>query len=560
MQGFARWAVALSLSLSACGAGVEVDDVEPTLDLPLSARDTDRDLDRDPPAIAAHRLARPGNGPRSRWVHWGSDGSLVYDRTARGDRVPDFSYAGYGGGGVALPRVDAVVRLSPSAGDDTRRIQDAIDRVGRMPRDRRGFRGAVELRAGRFQVSDTLRINRDGVVLRGAGAGPNGTVLYDTRRQGGQNSKPTTLEVAGRAVDRMPRTERNITDRYVPSGTSRVTVRDASDLRVGDRVVITRRWTQSWIDRVGMDACNTRGTRYDTSDRPYATCIPGGDEWRAGREMHAERAVRALRGDEVVLDAPLTFSIDDDFGGATLARFDAGDRVSNVGVEKLRGDSFHRNSTDEDHAWHFIEVHAAEDVWVRDVTAEHFARSAVVLGNGAVRVTVQDSAYINPVSEVSGGRRYAFDIDGGQFVLVQRCRADHARHAFVTGSTTMGPNVFLQCEATRSYTSSEMHSDWSTGLLYDRVREHEIQIHNENRTSDGHGWGGAESVLWNVTADALVVASPPTSQNWVIGARVGRRGGDAYWDETGHAVEPGSLYLAQLRDRLGQAAVDAVAR
>jgi len=38
------------------------------------------------------------------------------------------------------------------------------------------------------------------------------------------------------------------------------------------------------------------------------------------------------------------------------------------------------------------------------------------------------------------------------------------------------------------------------------------------------------------------------------------RDGDAYWDEPGHAVEPGSLYLAQLRDRLGQAAVDNVTR
>ena len=560
MQGSVRWVVALSLSLAACGADLEGDDVEPTLDLPLSARDGDRDLDRDPPAITAHRLARPGNGPRSRWVRWGSDGSLVYERTSQGDRVPDFSHAGYGGGGVALPRVEAAVRLSPSAGDDTRRIQSAIDQVGRLPRDRRGFRGAVELRAGRFQVSDTLRINRDGVVLRGAGAGPNGTVLYDTRRQGGQNSKPATIVVGGGGVDRMPRTERNITDRYVPSGTSRVTVRDASDLRVGDRVVITRRWTQAWIDRVGMDACNTRGTRYDTSDRPESTCIPGGDEWRPGREMRSERTVRALRGNEVLLDAPLTFSIDEDFGGATLARFEAGGRVSNAGVERLRGDSFRRSATDEDHAWHFIEVRGAEDVWVRDITAEHYARSAVVLANGALRVTVQDSAYINPASTVSGGRRYAFDIDGGQLILVQRCRADHARHAFVTGSNTMGPNVFLQCEATRSYTSSEMHSDWSTGLLYDRVREREIQVHNENRTSDGHGWGGAGSVLWNVTADTLVVASPPTSQNWVIGARAGRRGGDAYWDETGNAVEPGSLYLAQLRDRLGQSAVDAVTR
>jgi hypothetical protein len=39
----------------------------------------------------------------SQWVHFGPDRKLVYATTPKGDRIPDFSSAGYRGGGVALP-------------------------------------------------------------------------------------------------------------------------------------------------------------------------------------------------------------------------------------------------------------------------------------------------------------------------------------------------------------------------------------------------------------------------------------------------------------------------
>ena len=41
----------------------------------------------------------------------------------------DFSHAGYGGGGVKLPDVPVRQTLSPESGDNTERIQAAIERV-----------------------------------------------------------------------------------------------------------------------------------------------------------------------------------------------------------------------------------------------------------------------------------------------------------------------------------------------------------------------------------------------------------------------------------------------
>ncbi|MGB8847774.1 MAG: hypothetical protein WCC73_18995, partial [Terracidiphilus sp.] len=102
---------------------------------------------------------------QSHWAYPGPHGKLVYMYTAKGDRIPDFSYAGYEGGGVALPTVPAKRTVAPSGTDDTTAIQAAIDAVSALPLVN-GFRGAVELAAGDFHCAHPLVITASGVVLR----------------------------------------------------------------------------------------------------------------------------------------------------------------------------------------------------------------------------------------------------------------------------------------------------------------------------------------------------------------------------------------------------------
>src|SRR5918998_3681004 len=64
----------------------------------------------------------------------GADGHLVYEADARGNRVIDFSHAGYGGGGRAIPEVPVKIYVTPGGGgDDRRRIQAAVELVSAMP-------------------------------------------------------------------------------------------------------------------------------------------------------------------------------------------------------------------------------------------------------------------------------------------------------------------------------------------------------------------------------------------------------------------------------------------
>src|SRR5260370_40292572 len=107
----------------------------------------------------------------STWVFFGSDGHLHYKTDANGNRILDYSYAGYEGGGVKLPVVPVAQTISPVSGDNTSHIQAAINSVSALTPDANGFRGAVLLQPGTYNVSGTISITAGGVVLRGTGSG-----------------------------------------------------------------------------------------------------------------------------------------------------------------------------------------------------------------------------------------------------------------------------------------------------------------------------------------------------------------------------------------------------
>jgi hypothetical protein len=101
------------------------------------------------------------------------DGSLTYHRDSDGFYLPDFSHAGYRGGGIAIPDVPVMKTISPVAGDNTKHIQDAIDYVGSLALNSSGLRGALLLEAGEYPIDGSLFVKYDGVVLRGVGDGDN---------------------------------------------------------------------------------------------------------------------------------------------------------------------------------------------------------------------------------------------------------------------------------------------------------------------------------------------------------------------------------------------------
>ena len=95
------------------------------------------------------------------------DDRITYLNDEQGNRILDFSYCGYKGSEQDIPSVRNAVFVPWTAGDNTSRIQRAIDYVASLVPDASGFRGAVLLDQGEFSLSGSLRINASGIVLRG---------------------------------------------------------------------------------------------------------------------------------------------------------------------------------------------------------------------------------------------------------------------------------------------------------------------------------------------------------------------------------------------------------
>jgi len=116
---------------------------------------------------------QPVHAQTSSLVWVGAGGSLIYaphantGQTNAVNTIPDFSFAGYRGGGIPLPNVPVAETVNPVSGDARTVIQSAIDRVSALPLNADGFRGAVLLKSGRYEVNGSLSLKASGVVLRG---------------------------------------------------------------------------------------------------------------------------------------------------------------------------------------------------------------------------------------------------------------------------------------------------------------------------------------------------------------------------------------------------------
>ncbi|MEM1218432.1 MAG: Ig-like domain-containing protein, partial [Bacteroidota bacterium] len=211
------------------------------------------------------------------------------------------------------------------------------------------------------------------------------------------------------------------------------------------------------------------------------------------------------------------------------------------------------------HAWTAVRLRDSEHCWVKQVTGQYLAYSTVNLVR-ANFTTVQDCAYIEPKSLISGGRRYSFAIQEGIGNLFQRCYAQNGRHDFVTGSRVTGPNVFLDGLAENAQSDIGPHHRWATGTLFDNLRGGSTRVWNRGSSGSGHGWSGAQTMFWNIDSygGEFRVDSPLGSRNWGIGCIGNNQTGEGYWESWGEVVQPRSLYLQQLQDRLGVNAVDQI--
>lgn len=489
------------------------------------------------------------HGQNSSQLIYLDQGELIYVPFAMSGQsnevntIPDFSFAGYMGGGISLPTdISIEATVTPEEGDDARRIQDAIDLVEALEPDQDGVRGVVLIKAGHYSLENVLVVRESGVVLRGEGQGLNGTVLHSNLRV-----DHNVISIVGsRGITKDAQSEQAITTDYVPVGSYSFEVEDASAFEVGDKIVVTRTPNRVWIDELGMDQ--------ETLCAGGSGCVG----WTpSDYTIDHERVITAISGNTVSINIPIVDVMEEVYGGGSISKIQSSSRISHCGIENMRVQSFYDGNTDESHAWTAVRLRDSENCWVKQVTGQYLAYSTVNIEN-ANFTTVQDCAYIDPKSQVSGGRRYSFAIQRGVGNLFQRCYAKNGRHDFVTGSRVTGPNVFLDGLAESANSDIGPHHRWATGTLFDNIRGGSTRVWNRGNSGTGHGWSGAQTMFWNMGSyrGEFRVDSPYGSMNWGIGCEGTDQTGEGYWESWGTHVQPRSLYLQQLEDRLGVSAVE----
>jgi hypothetical protein len=510
--------------------------------------------------------------PATSMVYPGIEGKLVYIGDSLGNRIPDFSNAGYKGGGVSIPYVPVKETVWPVVGNNSANIQSSIDRVSALPPDASGFRGTVLIKMGMYQLDTPIFIRASGVVLRGEGMSDVGTILFGKTPTAtpGARGRQALVNIGGAAgITPQEDTKQLITDKYVPVGARSFTVVAAKAFKIGDKVLVRRIGNEDWIKEIGQDSLSV-----------------GRNRWRAFNITY-DRIITDIKGNTITVDAPVFTAIETRWGGGELVKYND-ERIEQVGIENLRGVSEYNPAvrtkqygnmdrpsfddpkvryegeeyfSDENHYFNFITITNAKNVWVRNMTALHFGSSVVQSNAGTKWVTVQDCESREPVSIRMGARRFTYQMNG-QFCLVQRCFSQKGRHSFVLQGSEASGNVFLDCKAVNPYSTSEPHNRWANGVLYDNVK---APLTARFWKDISIGWAGANIVFWNCEGDFLI-QKPPTAQNYSFG-HIGiasvifnaplqeltkPRG---YIESLDKHVTPRSLYLTQLKERLGEVAV-----
>jgi uncharacterized repeat protein (TIGR02543 family) len=293
----------------------------------------------------------------------------------------------------------------------------------------------------------------------------------------------------------------------------------------------------------------------------------------------------------ITIDSGITSQIDITNGYATalIESVTLTNMNNNIGIEDLILMSDYNRNVKDANGYYVDENHAniaidfnARNCWARRVTGFFYWRSMVSCRWFAHNITIEDCGMLDGVSTDTpkthaGAREYLFT-SAAPNVLFQRCYGRNGRHTFILNQPDATGNVFLDCYADKEHLASEPHQVWSHGNMYDNCRT-DGQFKLNSAGASAHGQRAANCMLWNITSNNKRYWEPDIyldkprlglGQQWAIGIinngtglgiatpspESGGWGEAATVESVGSFVEPRSLYLGQLKDRLGQSAVD----
>jgi hypothetical protein len=323
----------------------------------------------------------------------------------------------------------------------------------------------------------------------------------------------------------------------------------SSAFAVGDTIIIQRPWTQPWINAIGMNSL--------------------ANPWTPGAGLQFERQVVAANGNQITIDAPLCNPIESVWATGLVYQVTDTARIQQCGVENLCAVGQIADYPSNILTGVFADFINLKNCWAQDILLSGWG-NGITLDGGSKWCTVQDCQYVNPATGTSSAAPAAWTTAGAQD-LFQRCTSSGGYyHIMVTQATTPGPNVFLNFTCSGTHYNGGPHQRWAAGVLHDCITmavdagggyTPYLAINNRGNDGSGQGWAAGFSIMYDCQVPQFQLEQPATTTNqynWVIGG-VGPAysyGDDGIYDAPGSILNPRSLYLEQLRERLGGLAIE----
>ncbi|MDU4695875.1 MAG: glycosyl hydrolase family 28-related protein [Paenibacillus sp.] len=436
-------------------------------------------------------------------------------RTAEGQFLHDFSYAGYRRGEVPIPAVDKHrgmnVTKAPYRADSTGRkdatlaIQQAIDDAAA-----RGG-GVVYLPKGTYRVTPqegkdfALNLHSSGVVLKGDGQ--HQTHLFNAQENMKQKD---IIRVGGGDWKRTTTTTK--LSKTVSEPTVLLPVESTEGFQMNDFVVITFETTEGFLKEHGMQ--NKWASRLGKVEPLfYRQIIAVDPEAKTLTLDIPTRYPLKLRDDITITktEAPIMEVGLEDFSIANVQNSRPGLGEDDFKVEGTAG-------YEADNA-KAINVIAAANSWIRNVgtykppgnTEYHILSKGVILDR-TKNVTVEKVTMQYPQYRGANGNGYLYQFIGNDN-LITGSRAVGARHSFTYANFSANGNVLLDAYSENSFYLTDFHMYLSMANLIDNFTVNGDAISAITRdygssATNRHGVVTTESVFWNTKGVAAHASKP----------------------------------------------------
>ena len=408
--------------------------------------------------------------------------------------LPDFSLAGYHGGGKPLP--DAAVTVSVkkfgAAGngttDDTAAFRKAVAETDA---------GVIFIPAGRYVLTDTVQIKKSGLVLRGAGMEKTILVIPKSLQRihpkDSIESSKSPYSFGGAFIEVHSSNRGKLLSAVAvasPRGARQVTLRDASKLSAGD-------WLQLVMNNDPALGRHIHANKADV----------GEDTMKHKSFFNWAARVTAVNGNTVTLDRALRLDIRPEWGAEAWSWEPS---VQEVGIEDIGFEfpGIAKKPHLKEEGFNAIQMHGAANSWVRRVRIVD-ADNGVILG-GCRFCQVEQTVFTAAKRKDPSGHHALWATGFSQDCLFSGfdIRTKYVHDLTVEGFAS--GNVFMKGRAVSMNFDHHRNGPYEN-LFTDLYAGDQRRLWESSGREDRGPHAGARETFWNIRGNG---AKTPATPDW----------------------------------------------